>query len=164
MLASEEKKSGSENTYGGKESSSVPGGFVGTGDQDEFGVRISRPGWETRWNRRVREPGHLAKVFFIGVIRNTGAYHNRCELRLGCRRQCLSWTCPFQLRDTEIPFGISFHPLPIGTNMHGLHHFAVSASLFRWILGYGDMVEKQSICVYSSNMSDDSNKGMRGKE
>ena len=52
------------NTYGGRQSSSVPGGCTGTGDQDELGVRISRPGWKARWNRRVREPGHLLKMFF----------------------------------------------------------------------------------------------------
>ena len=48
---------------GGKESCSVPGGCTDTGDQDEFGVRISRPGWEARWKSRVSEPGHSAKVF-----------------------------------------------------------------------------------------------------
>lgn len=49
----------SVNTYGGRISSSVPGGCTGTGDHDELGVRISRPGCEARWNRRVREPGHF---------------------------------------------------------------------------------------------------------
>ena len=63
----------------GNKSSSVPGGCTGTGDQDELGVRISRPGWATRWKRRVREPGNLVKEFFP---LNHLTYHNRCELRL----------------------------------------------------------------------------------
>ena len=48
----------------GKGSPSVPGGYIGTGDQDESGARISRPGWEKRWKRRVREPEQLVKAFF----------------------------------------------------------------------------------------------------
>ena len=48
----------------GKESSSVPGGYTHTGDQDESGVKISRPGWESRWKSRVMEPEDLVKAFF----------------------------------------------------------------------------------------------------
>ena len=57
------RKMETEYTYGGKESSSVPGGCTGTGDQDDLGVRISRPAWEARWKRRVREPGNSVKEF-----------------------------------------------------------------------------------------------------
>ena len=38
----------SEKITHGKDSSSVPGGCTGTGDQDELGESISRPGWEAR--------------------------------------------------------------------------------------------------------------------
>ena len=41
---------------GGKESFSVPDGLTGTGDQELAGERISSPGCEARWKRRVKEP------------------------------------------------------------------------------------------------------------
>lgn len=45
---------------GGDGSFSVVGGWIGTGvhfgSEEEDGGRISRPGWEGRWNKRVIDP------------------------------------------------------------------------------------------------------------
>jgi len=46
---------------GGNGSHSVPGGQIGTLDQDMREVRISRPGWEGRWKRRVSDPHGLVR-------------------------------------------------------------------------------------------------------
>lgn len=64
---------------GGNSSFSVPFGNTGTGDHVPSAFSISRPLWNGRWNRRVREPIRSAGLALI-IVSGAGArYHNHCE-------------------------------------------------------------------------------------